>query len=76
MEAQDSIRRLEEQLRQVQKSKVELENKQNELEEMLKKLENDKAMEAEEKQRLVSLIKSFVFEFNCKSRFSLVFLYI
>lgn len=56
MEAQDSIRRLEEQLRQVQKSKVELENKQNELEEMLKKLENDKAMEAEEKQRLVSVI--------------------
>lgn len=55
MEAQDSIRRLEEQLRQVQESKVELEMKQNELEEMLKKLENDKAMEAEEKLKLVSL---------------------
>ncbi|GBO37374.1 Moesin/ezrin/radixin 1 [Araneus ventricosus] len=56
MEAQDSIRRLEEQLRQVQKSKAELEEKQNELEEMLKKLENDKAMEAEEKARLAEAI--------------------
>lgn len=56
LEAQDSIRRLEEQLRQVQQSKADLENKQNELEEMLKKLENDKAMEAEEKAKLVKLL--------------------
>jgi peptidoglycan hydrolase CwlO-like protein len=52
MEAQDMIRRLEEQLKQLQLSKDELETRQNELQEMLTRLEESKHMEAAERQKL------------------------
>ncbi|EEC14126.1 radixin, moesin, putative [Ixodes scapularis] len=58
LEAQDTIRRLEDQLRLVQAAKEEFELKQRELEEMMKKLENDKMMEAEEKLRLEEDIRA------------------
>lgn len=58
LEAQDTIRRLEEQLRLVQAAKEEFERKQRELEDMMLKLENDKAMEAEEKARLEEAIRA------------------
>lgn len=58
LEAQDTIRRLEDQLRLVQAAKEEFERKQRELEDMMKKLENDKMMEAEEKIRLEEDIRA------------------
>lgn len=58
LEAQDTIRRLEDQLRLVQAAKEEFEIKQRELEDMMKKLENDKMMEAEEKIRLEEDIRA------------------
>jgi len=52
LEAQDQIKRLEDQLRETQLSKEELESSQNELKEMMVRLEQSKNMEAEERQRL------------------------
>ena len=52
LEAQDQIKRLEDQLRETQSAKEELESSQNELKEMMARLEQSKNMEAEERQRL------------------------
>lgn len=51
-EAQDQIRRLEDQLRQTQAAKDELENGQKELQAMMKQLEESKNMEYQERARL------------------------
>lgn len=58
MEAQDTIRRLEEQLRQVQAAKQEYEVKQLELQKMMERLQDEKHMEADAKARLEQEIKS------------------
>lgn len=52
IEAQDMIRKLEDQLRQLQLSKDELEERQNELQVMLTRLEESKNMEAAERFKL------------------------
>lgn len=52
IEAQDMIRKLEDQLRQLQLSKDELEERQNELQVMLTRLEESKNMEAAERIKL------------------------
>lgn len=52
MEAQDMIRRLEEQLKQLQVAKDELEARQNELQVMLNRLEDSKNLEAAERAKL------------------------
>nr|CAD7456711.1 unnamed protein product [Timema tahoe] len=50
--AQDMIRRLEEQLRQLQAAKEDLEARQNELQAMMERLEESKNMEAVERAKL------------------------
>jgi len=50
--AQDTIKKLEDQLRETQVAKEELMSQQNELREMMTRLEEDKNLEAEERQRL------------------------
>ncbi|KAK6633808.1 hypothetical protein RUM44_004415 [Polyplax serrata] len=57
-EAQDFIRRLEEQLKQIQAAKDELEQRQNELQEMITRLEESKNMEAAERQKLEDEIRA------------------
>lgn len=52
VEAQDQIRRLEDQLRETQESKDELERGQRELQEMMEQLRDSKSMEEEERLRL------------------------
>jgi chromosome segregation ATPase len=52
MEAQEMIRRLEEQLKQLQAAKEELEARQNELQAMMTRLEETKNMEAVERLKL------------------------
>jgi len=56
--AQDTIRKLEDQLKETQVAKEELMQQQNELREMMTRLEEDKNMEAEERQRLEDEINS------------------
>ena len=57
-EAQDQIRRLEDQLRQTQAAKDELENGQKELQAMMKQLEESKNMEYQERARLEEEIRA------------------
>jgi len=52
LSAQDTIKKLEDQLRETQVAKEELMSQQNELREMMTRLEEDKNLEAEERQRL------------------------
>ena len=52
LEAQDQIKRLEDQLRETQAAKEELEVGQRELHEMMTRLEQSKNLEAEERARL------------------------
>ena len=52
LEAQDQIKRLEDQLRETQAAKDELEVGQRELHEMMTRLEQSKNLEAEERARL------------------------
>jgi len=52
LSAQDTIKKLEDQLRETQVAKEELMSQQNELREMMTRLEDDKNLEAEERQRL------------------------
>ena len=56
IEAQDTIRKLEDQLRETQVAKDELEKQQRELHEMMQRLEESKNLEAEERARLESEI--------------------
>lgn len=58
LEAQEMIRRLEEQLKQLQAAKEELEKRQNELQAMMERLEESKNMEAAERQKLEDEIKA------------------
>lgn len=58
VEAQDMIRRLEEQLRQLQAAKEELEKRQNELQAMMERLEESKNLEAAERLKLEEEIKA------------------
>lgn len=57
-EAQEMIRRLEEQLKQLQAAKDEHEKKQMELQEMMMRLEETKNMEAAERQKLEEEIQA------------------
>ncbi|XP_063237596.1 moesin/ezrin/radixin homolog 1 isoform X1 [Bacillus rossius redtenbacheri] len=56
--AQDMIRRLEEQLRQLQAAKDELEERQKELQAMMERLEASKNMEAAERAKLEDEIRT------------------
>ncbi|TRY71069.1 hypothetical protein TCAL_12631 [Tigriopus californicus] len=56
--ASESIRRLEEQLREAQTMKDDLQKQQQELKDMLEKMEKDREMDAEEKEKLQSEIKA------------------
>jgi len=56
--AQETIRKLEDQLRETQVAKEELLQQQNELKEMMTRLEEDKHLEAEERARLEDEISS------------------
>ncbi|KAL1459573.1 hypothetical protein WDU94_011542 [Cyamophila willieti] len=58
MEAQDMIRRLEEQLKQLQAAKEELETRQTELQAMMERLEESKNMEAAERAKLEDEIRN------------------
>jgi len=58
LSAQDTIKKLEDQLRETQVAKEELMAQQNELREMMTRLEEDKNLEAEERQRLEEEINS------------------
>merc|ERR1712130_593503 len=58
IEAQEKIRKLEELLRDTQAAKEELLQQQNELKEMMTRLEEDKNLESEERQRLEDEINS------------------
>jgi len=58
IEAQDTIKRLEETLKETQVAKDELEKQQRELQDMMNRLEESKNMEAEERQRLEDEINS------------------
>lgn len=58
IEAQDQIRRLEEQLKETQAAKDELESNQNELQQMMTRLEQSQSMEAEERMRLEDEIRT------------------
>lgn len=57
MESQETIKKLEEQLKQMQFAKEDLEIKQNELKEMMQHLEESKHLELEEKQKLENAIQ-------------------
>ena len=57
-EAQEQIRKLEDQLRQTQAAKDELENGQKELQAMMKQLEESKNMEHQERERLEDEIRA------------------
>ncbi len=57
MEAQERIKRLEEQLKETKAAKEDLENSQMELREMMRHLEESKNMEAEERARLEEEIR-------------------
>lgn len=57
-EAQDMIRRLVEQLKQLQAAKEELEARQNELQSMMERLEESKNMEAAERAKLEEEIQT------------------
>jgi len=57
-EAQDTIRRLEDQLRETKEAKDELLKQQSELHEMMQRLEESKNLEAEERARLEHEIMS------------------
>lgn len=63
MIAQDTIRRLEEQMRQLQMSKDELDERQNELQAMITRLEEAKNMEATERAKLEEEIQAKQAEF-------------
>ncbi|CAM1318237.1 Uncharacterised protein g6901 [Pycnogonum litorale] len=56
-DAHETIRRLEEQLKELQAAKDNLEAKQNELQALMERLEAAKQMEAEEKQKLEDEIR-------------------
>jgi len=56
--AQETIKKLEDQLRETQVAKEELLQQQNELKEMMTRLEEDKNLESEERQRLEDEINS------------------
>lgn len=58
MEAQDTIRRLEDQLRQVQAAKQDYEMKQLELQKMMERLQDEKHMESDAKAKLEQEIQS------------------
>lgn len=58
IEAQDMIRRLEEQLNQIKAAKDELEVRQNELQMMMERLEESKNLEAAERVKLEDEIRS------------------
>jgi len=58
IEAQDQIKRLEDQLRETQAAKDELESNQNQLKEMMLRLEQSQSMEAEERMRLEDEIRT------------------
>ncbi|KAI5702478.1 hypothetical protein M8J75_000548 [Diaphorina citri] len=58
MEAQEMIRRLEEQLKQLQAAKEELEARQTELQVMMERLEESKNMEAAERAKLEEEIQA------------------
>jgi len=58
LEAQDTIKKLEEQLRLVQAAKEEYEIKQKELQEMMVRLENEKHLEVDAKTKLEEEIKN------------------
>uniref|UniRef100_A0A8D8U2N5 Moesin/ezrin/radixin homolog 1 n=1 Tax=Cacopsylla melanoneura TaxID=428564 RepID=A0A8D8U2N5_9HEMI len=58
MEAQEMIRRLEEQLKQLQAAKDELETRQTELQSMMERLEESKNMEAAERAKLEDEIRA------------------
>jgi len=62
--AQDTIKKLEDQLRETQVAKDELMQQQNELREMMNRLEEDKNLEAEERARLEEEINSKKDEVN------------
>lgn len=57
MESQETIKKLEEQLKQMQFAKEDLEIKQNELKAMMEHLEESKHLELEEKQKLENAIQ-------------------
>lgn len=56
--ASESIRRLEEQLREAQAMKDDLQKQQQELKDLLDKMEKDREMDAEEKEKLHNEIKA------------------
>ena len=83
MEAQETIRKLEDQLRETQVAKDELEKQQRELHEMMQRLEESKNLEAEERARLESEIyqkrnevKDYTSLFRMLRVFSKLYLYI
>lgn len=57
-QAQDMIRRLEQQLKELQAAKDDLENRQKELQAMLQRLEDAKNMESAERNKLEEEIKA------------------
>ncbi len=56
LEAQETIRRLEQQLRQLQEAKQALEHKERELGELMRQLQSEREMGQEERERLVAEI--------------------
>jgi len=58
IDAQDTIKRLEDQLRETQEAKDELETQQRELQAMMTRLEESKNLEAEERLRLEAEIQN------------------
>jgi len=58
IDAQDTIKRLEDQLRETQEAKDELETQQRELQAMMTRLEESKNLEAEERNRLEAEIQN------------------
>ena len=64
LEAQEMIRRLEEQLRQLQAAKEELEQRQNELQAMMTRLEETKV----HRHRMLNICKIDLFRVTSKNK--------